>query len=278
MPDALPGTRPWQPAPQDVAPEVKQAAVRLVEVAGSWAPGKAGVKQARRRLRDAGYDRNLVDDLRPLITSDEAAAAQVVVAQYGGILSTSASVLIAVDQWVQEEGRGVRRRGTTVDVRLVADEPEWLVTTVRPARPARQAPTLTRAARRVLANSRVVLPRAAVRDVRSGAIDDSVLRALTSLSALHRLDVSILRSGHPVRVFGTDRTSNHTEGRAVDIWALDGRPIIKRRNSAMVADFMQTARDAGAYQVGGPVDLDGAAPTFFADATHQDHIHLGFTG
>lgn len=277
-PDALPATRLWQPAPQDVAPEVKQAAVQLLEIAGSWAPGEGGVQSAKRRLGVAGYDPTLVDDLGPLISRDDAAAVQVVVAQYGGILSASASVLIVIDQWVLEKGRGVRRRGTTVDVRLVADEPQWAVTTVRAARPGRRAPELTRVAQRLLENERVVLPNAAVHDVRSGIIGDSVLRALSSLSAQHRLDVSILRSGHPVRVFGTDRTSDHTDGRAVDIWALDGQPIIKRRRSAMVSDFMQTARSAGAYQVGGPVDLDGSGASYFADDTHQDHIHLGFSG
>ena len=79
-------------------------------------------------------------------------------------------------------------------------------------------------------------------------------------------------------MFGTYRTSDHTDGRAVDIWALDGRPIIERGASAKVADFMRAAQDAGAYQVGGPVDLDGSGASFFSDDTHRDHIHLGFTG
>ena len=277
-PDVFPATRPWQPAPRDVAPEVKKVAVLLVESAGSWRPGEGGVRQAKRRLQLGGYDPNLVDDLVPLITGGDAAAAEVVVAQYGGILDASASVLIVVDQWVRGEDGRVRRRGTTLDVRLVADEPQWIVTTVRPARPGRRVAEVTGAGRRLLRNDRVILPRAAVRDIRSGAIEDSVLRALASLAELHRLDVSILRSGHPVRVFGTNRTSNHTDGRAVDIWALDGQPIIERGNSAKVADFMRAAQDAGAYQVGGPVDLDGSDASFFTDNTHRDHIHLGFTG
>ncbi|MEO8105886.1 MAG: hypothetical protein ABI720_01085 [Actinomycetes bacterium] len=275
-PDTLPSTRAWRPAPRDVAPEVKQAAVLLAEVAGTWGPDEAGTQHLRKRLRAAGYDPDLADDLGPLTTADDSAVTEVVVAQYGGILSESASVLIVIDQWVLSESGQVQRRGTTLDVRLVADEPQWSVTTVRPARPGRRDSGISDAARRLLGNDRVVLPLAAVRDVRAGAIDDSVLRALSSLSKIHRLDVSILRSGHPVRVFGTDRTSNHTEGRAVDIWALDGKPIIKRTSSAMVVDFMVAARDVGAYQVGGPVDVDGTASVFFADDTHQDHLHLGF--
>ena len=276
--DVLPATRAWRAAPRDVAPEVKKAAARLVESAGSWPPGEGGERQAKRRLQLGGYDPNLVDDLMPLITSDDTAATEVVVVQYGGILDTSASVLIVIDQWVRGENGRVRRRGGTLDVRLVVDEPQWSVTTVRPARSGRRVAGLTGAARRLLRDDRVILPSAAVRDIRSGAIEDSVLRALASLAELHRLDVSILRSGHPARVFGTDRTSDHTDGRAVDIWALDGRPIIERGTSAKVADFMRAAQDAGAYQVGGPVDLDGSGASFFSDDTHRDHIHLGFTG
>jgi hypothetical protein len=261
-----------------VAPEVKQAAALLAETAGSWSEGEGGIRRTARRLQVAGYDPNLVDDLGPLLTDDESAVAEVRVAQYGGILSTSASVLIVVDQWVVRMDGRLRRRGTTLDVRLVADEPRWTVTAVRPAQPGRRTGEVTGAARRLLASDRVTLPPAAARDVRSGVIADSVLRSLNSLSAAHRLDVSVLRSGHPLRVFGTGRTSDHTEGRAVDIWALDGLPIIKPGLRTMVADFMQAARAAGAYQVGGPVDPDGSGTSYFADATHQDHIHLGFAG
>jgi hypothetical protein len=233
---------------------------------------------ARTRLQTSGFDPALASELATVISDDEASVSQVVMAQYGGILAESASVLVVLDQWLLgTEGR-VRKRGTTLDIRLAADEPEWTVVAVRPARPGRQSPEMSRAARRVLANDRVVLPVAARRDVRAGAINDSVLQALTLLSARHQLDVSVLRSGHPIRVFGTSRTSNHTEGLAVDVWALDGRPIITSGRSATVADFMTAARDAGAYQVGGPVDLDPSGASFFSDDTHQDHIHLGFTG
>ena len=64
----------------------------------------------------------------------------------------------------------------------------------------------------------------------------------------------------------------------MDIWALDGHPVVRRTKSTMVTDFMEAAREAGAYQVGGPVDVDGTGSVFFADDTHQDHFHLGFSG
>ena len=154
--------------------------MRLVGIAGTWGPGEGGASGLRQRLRAGGYEPGLADELEPLITDDDSAVTEVVVAQYGGILSTSASVLVVVDQWVLSESSRVGRRGTTLDVRLIADEPQWTVTAVRPARPGRRHPEITVAARRLLGNDRVVLPLAAARDVRAGAIDGSVIRALSS--------------------------------------------------------------------------------------------------
>jgi hypothetical protein len=274
---ALPRARRWEPSPQDVAPEVKVRAVRLIEAAGTWGAGDGGVENARSRVINAGYEGALVEDLTPVLTNGVAAVAHVRVAQYGGILVDSASVLAVVDQWVLQRDGSVKAGGTTLDIRLLADEPDWTVTKVRPARSGRDTDDLSRPARRLLDNNRVVLPHAAESDIRAGAIHDNVLIALGSLSSLHRVDVSILRSGHPLRVFGTDRTSNHTDGLAVDIWALDGRPIIDTGDSPAVAEFMTAASEVGAYQVGGPVNPDGGGTAYFSDDTHEDHIHLGFT-
>jgi hypothetical protein len=264
------------PSAQDVAPEVKARAVSLVETALTWESGDGGTQNARRRLNESGYNGELVEDLEPMIVDGAASVARVIVAQYGGILADTASVLVVFDQWVLQRDNRIRREGTTLDVRLVADEPEWAVTALRPARPGSPIGGLSRAARRLLVSDRVTLHEAAASDVRAGEIKDAVLDALRSLSALHKLDVSILRSGHPLRVFGTDRVSDHTVGRAVDVWAIDGRPIIEMGAGSAVTGFMKAALDVGAYQVGGPTDIDGDDAVYFSDDTHQDHIHLGF--
>ncbi|MGN5381685.1 hypothetical protein ACQ4WX_45170 [Streptomyces lasalocidi] len=40
---------------------------------------------------------------------------------------------------------------------------------------------------------------------------------------------------------------------------------------------MRDAAAAGSYNVGGPVLLSGGGPDhFFSDATHHDHVHVGF--
>ena len=52
--------------------------------------------------------------------------------------------------------------------------------------------------------------------------------------------------------------------------------MVEPANRALVVDAMRRASALGPYQAGGPVDLDGAGLAYFSDATHQDHVHLGF--
>jgi hypothetical protein len=198
-------------------------------------------------------------------------------AQYGGILATSASVIAVLNQWVVGGDGKVAAGGTTVDIRLSYEHSEWIVTDVFPADMPRPAARLSMYARRVLNNSRITLPLAAAADVRSGEIHDSVLSAMNTLSEEFELDVSVLKSGHPINVFGTTRRSNHTDGRAVDVWAIDNQPVIEQANQARVAGFMRAAAATGTWQVGGPINVDGDGTAFFADDTHQDHVHMGFT-
>jgi hypothetical protein len=201
---------------------------------------------------------------------------EILLAQYGGLLATSASVLVALDQWLRFADGRVRRRGTTLDVRLSLRAGRWQVDAVRPARPTGAATRPTDVGERVLSDRRLQFPDAAAADVRARLVDDAVLTGLVELARVYRLEVSVLRSGHPIRVFGTDRVSDHTIGRAVDVWAVDGRPVIEWGARRRTRELMRAALEVGAYQVGGPVDLDGAGPTTFSDDTHQDHIHLGF--
>jgi len=136
----------------------------------------------------------------------------------------------------------------------------------------------TNDANALLANPRLHLPVAAGADLRSGTISAGVVSALTALAARHVVDVSVVKSGHPLYVFGTNRLSDHPRGHAVDVWAVDGHPVVDPANLALVESTMRMGIALGAYQVGGPVDLDGAGTQYFSDNTHHDHIHMGFHG
>lgn len=240
-PPALPAVNAWHPDPNDLAPLAKLTAVRRIEATGH--------------------------------THDT--ALQVIDAQYGGLLADTASVLVVTRSW-QRRGHAITADGHTFDVRLTRTTEGWRVTAVHPSHPGRPAGVLTPAARRVLASDRINLPPAGRRDVRSGQVHDSVLDAMLRLGTTYRIHVSVVRSGHPIHVFGTTRLSDHPQGRAFDTWAIDGQPVVGAGTPrALVEDYMHAAAAAGSYNVGGPYLL-GQAPQWFSDATHHDHVHAGF--
>lgn len=199
---------------------------------------------------------------------------EVIDAQYGGILADSASVLVVCRQYTVVDGK-VSTGGTTVDVRLSKSGQTWRVTAMHPAQPGPAASRLSASATRVLASDRIVLPPASLADVRSGQVHDSVLAAMLRLAENYRIGVSVIRSGHPQYVFGTNRLSDHPLGRAFDTWQIDGHAVVDPATPrSLVTAYMRAASSAGSYNVGGPYQLSGA--TYFSDNTHHDHIHAGF--
>ena len=238
----LPRVTAWHPNRGDVDPLVKLVAVRDVEQRGNTAR----------------------------------AALQVVDAQYGGLSTDAASVLVVCQRWTRRPDGSVRSGGSTFDVRVGRVGRRWHVTAIHPSHPGPAAVRVSPTAHDVLGSSRITLPPASIADVRSGRVHDSVLSAMLLLSRSYRLGVSVVRSGHPRYVFGTDRLSDHPQGRAFDTWQIDGRLVVDPGTPrGLVAGYMAAAAAAGSYNVGGPYLL-GSAPQFFSDATHHDHVHAGF--
>jgi len=272
---ALPASTRWMARSGDVEPQVKALATAVVQAVATWPSGGAGPAAARRRVASLGQDPALADACAPLLGTQTAASSRVVDAQYGGILTSTASVLVVLDQWRLGSDGVVSPGGTTLDVRLArSTSGRWSVVDVFPAKPGAAATTPPALAREVLADARIRLPYAARADVATGAISTSVLRTLLAMAQSWLVDVSVVRSGHPYYVFGTTRRSDHPKGHAVDVWALDGDPLVLPAHHSLAASGMRLAVAHGAYNVGGPVLLSG--PQYFSDRTHQDHIHLGF--
>lgn len=240
---ALPAVRSWAPGPGELEPEVKRLAVAAV-----------------------------VKLLRPTGTQ---AVVDVIDAQYGGLLSDSASVLVPCQVYSIRANRLITG-GTTVDVRLSKSaQGNWRVTATHPAQPGAPAASLSRAARQVLGSPRITLPPASAADIRSGQVHDSVLTAMLELAKTYRIGISVIRSGHPIDVFGTTRPSDHPKGRAFDTWQIDGRAVVSPSTPrSLVTSYMRAAESLGSYNVGGPYQLSGAA--YFSDRTHHDHVHAGF--
>ena len=185
-------------------------------------------------------------------------------------------MLVVCRSWTRSGSGAVRAGGATYDVRLVRSGGGWRVVAVHPSRPGPPARHLSGAAQRVLRHPRIDLPPASRADVLSGQVHDSVLTAMLVLARRYTLGVSVVRSGHPLHVFGTSRLSDHPRGRAFDTWRIDGHPVVAGGTPRrLVTGYMEAVAAAGSYNVGGPYLL-GSPPQFFSDATHHDHVHAGF--
>lgn len=282
--DEVPAPRPADPdafeaAPFDVTPEIKVTAVRFVQSVGTWSPSSPAA--ASERLAADGYPADLVAVAGPLLDeSASSATTEVLYPQYGGLTDTTASVMVLVRQELRGS-TGAREREVLLDVRLAREAGgTWAVTArIDPARPAyaeaRPGGPTERGAR-VLDAPGIELPGPARDDIIERRAEDPILTVLATLAQNWNLDVQVLVSGHPGTVFPTTRVSNHTVGRAVDVRAIDGRPVAAiPRDDPVLTSFMVAAGAAGATEVGGPVLPPGTG--FFTDAVHQDHIHVGIT-
>lgn len=265
-------------SPLDVNGQVKEAAARFVQRVGTWsAPGPG---DAATRMVDAGYAPEMAATAAPLLdVPAQEATTTIVYPQYGGLTDTAASVMVLARQQLRTDD-GERTREILLDVRLRPEPGGWEVTPVidppRPEYAPARAGGPSDLGRAVLDNPRIRIPEPGRADVIERRVNDPILAVLDVLARTYDLDVHVFVSGHPGTVFPTTRLSNHTVGRAADIRAIDGRPVVEiPRDDPVIAEFMAAAGRAGATEVGGPIVPGGTG--FFTDDVHQDHFHLGIT-
>lgn len=270
------GQPQWTPAPYDVEPAIKSAAVSFIEGAGSWSA--ATPRDDVARLTQLGYPAELASAAAPLLNTPALESATTVLyPQYGGLTPTAASVIVLAEQKLSLPEGPVTRQ-VTLDVRLRNANGTWAVDArvdpPRPPVPPAQPGGPSTAGATLLGNPNVVLPEPVQGDIDTRRVGDPILRLADTLSRTLPFAVQVAVSGHLGTVFPTTKVSNHAVGRALDIRTIGGRPVAEiPRDDPALTSFMIAARDAGASEVGGPIKLDG--PGFFSDSVHQDHIHVG---
>jgi len=131
------------------------------------------------------------------------------------------------------------------------------------------------AAADLIHNHRVTLDADGIADLRAGRIDPRIVSLLDELSRKHTITVSSMRSDHPQLTTGGS-VSNHSFGRAVDIAAVDGRPVgpgneVAKTIARRLAELDPAIRPT---EIGSPWALPG--PAYFTDAEHQNHLHVAY--
>lgn len=268
----------YRPLPGEPEPEAKQAAADVLQAMTTFSAGPDPASAVATALGGLGAPVALVGEAAPLLVSGAASAGDIVYPQLGGLTGQAASVMVVLRQRLLEGGvlRSVVR---TIDVRLARNGQAWIVTGIESVggAPPDPAPPPSPIAAPVLANSKIDLPDSARWDIIAGTIDDRVLRVLAKLGTDHQLAITVLATGHPHEVFGSGHLSNHTGGRAVDLWAVDGRPVVEQRDPVgPLAVLARSLLADGVTELGGPWDLDGPGGASFTNTVHQDHLHVGF--
>jgi hypothetical protein len=133
-------------------------------------------------------------------------------------------------------------------------------------------------ARRVLADSRILIYPCGRTDIELGRIDRRVLALLAFLAESGmNPTVTSLQCGHGVYT-SSGNVSHHTTGTAVDIAAINGVPILGHQEPGGVTDravraIMRLQGAMAPAQIISLLDLGGAT---FAMGDHHDHIHVGY--
>lgn len=282
VPVATPVPEPastWRAGPGEVQPQIKTMVTHAIEVAGAWPDGGAsvaGIEQRLAGLTGATVRPEAARALAQHLARPDARSVDIVYPQYGGLTRTQASVMVVLDQHLVDGGRELVRN-LSFDIRLHRTAAGWQLTQARlPEIDPRPSWAPTALAQQVLDNPDIGLPEAARSDIRAGRVQPQTLRVMGAVAARHRIDVSVLVSAHPREVFGTTRESKHHSGRAVDIWRIDGHPVVDPRTPrGLIVDVMRAASRAGANGgIGAPFLPRRPPPGAFTNALHADHVHL----
>lgn len=282
----------YTPLPGEIEPSAKREAAKAVSVIASYALNQGTAEGLTERLTANNFSDALMPPAMGLQFPDSASVGEVVYAQFGGLTKTQASVMVILHQSLLARNE-VRMFSRTIDVRLSKTPQGWsvsklivpeiptgalpLLTLDTESPEAGRAPKPSPAALALLNTSRVDLPDTARMDLKSGGIDPRIADLLLDLSSRFVVSVSVLSSGHPQDVFGTSRVSNHTSGRGVDIWSVDGIPVVSQHQDGSAAQrLVAEALIAKATEVGSPWDLDGPGGPSFTNMLHADHIHIAF--
>jgi cell wall-associated NlpC family hydrolase len=127
----------------------------------------------------------------------------------------------------------------------------------------------------LLDNDNLTLDPASVADLRAGLIDPRIVAVLEHLARDHRITVSGMRSGHD-RFTAGGLISSHQFGRGVDITAIDGVAVDAANHDAreLAAALQELDGSIRPDEIGSPWAISG--PGYFTDASHQEHLHIGF--
>lgn len=269
--------KPYRPDPAEAFANGKRLAARVAQRALTYEPDTSAVELARSLPRGEMSKGQLARVLDPAVDAEMRSVGEVVYPQLSGLTPDTLGAMVLTRQ-VLQDAEGERRSVVRVlDVRLRLAGDSWTFEELGSVggSPAPRPSSLPVAAERVLDSPSITLSDSARWDIHRGTIDPSLLGALAAAASKHELSVGILRSGHPANVWATDRPSAHSQGFAADIYAVDGKLVVRQQGTGSAAYAVARGLVAGgAYQLGSPWIFGEGGVSSFTDDVHADHLHV----
>jgi hypothetical protein len=256
---------------------------------------------------DLDFDEDVATQaVAPLLTDDVHSFGVVVYPQLGGLhpspetgeKTVASSVMVVVDQYLSQDDppdpANAERVRRCIDVRLRVKDDQWQWEGLGDVGgvPVERPNDLPEEAQLVLDHPDIDLPDSARWDIHEGIIDRELLRVMATMADVAPYGVTALKSGHPRNVFAKKYVSNHALGRAVDVWSIDGTPVVQQSARLLGAEdsgHTPAHRMTEAIlertkigELGSPWDLDGPATAdrprtrSFTNTVHTDHLHVAF--
>lgn len=270
----------WQPPRGEVEVEAKATAAAVAQALTTH-DGDEGAAGLVDRVMAGATGRTDLTSVRRaadvLHLPGQRVVSEVVYPKLGGLAPhhspTTCSVMVVVEQ----RGDEVQLQ-RCLDVRLDRTSTGWELASVQDVsgspvgRPRPLGPT----AEAVLDHPRLELPDSARWDIHEGGVDERVLVELVELGERVDLAVATICRGHPEHVFGTSRASAHMDGRAIDVWYVDG-PVVSQQHVGSTAYRVaaEVFHRGRIRNLGAPWAFDPPGGRSFTDPVHADHLHLG---
>jgi hypothetical protein len=282
----------WVPPPAEPLPRLKQVAAAFVQGLATRPSGARpeDVLAAVLALTAGSFDAAAaLAEAAPLYDA-AVSSGEIVYPQFGGLApdgpgAREASVMVVVRQRVLAANGAVGEVVRTCDVRLRDVDGDWRVLALASigGQPVDRPADLDPVSAAVLDDPRIDLPDSARWDVHARRVSAETLSVLAQAAGRSPVSVTVLRSGHPVEVFGSRNLSDHTRGRAVDIWGVGGIPVVSQPPSGSPYRVVLDGAfaDPRVTQTGSPAgtDLDGPGRRrSFTNTVHADHLHLASIG
>jgi hypothetical protein len=266
--------RPQRPAQLSGA-EI-HAAIKLVASRVALALATYGANETAEELA-ARLPADLAAYAEALHVPESSSTGRIIYPQLGGLLPDSASVMVVLEQRIGSAG-GVRTETRTLNVEVARRGGQWRFERLVSSggTPVVPATGLSPVALAVLSDPRIELPDSARWDIAAGRVDPTLLTVMTRLADRVPYGVAAFSTGHSWEIFGTPRQSDHSRGLAVDIYRIGDRQVIDDRSLGSITEGIVSwlYEQPEVARMGSPWALDGFGGRSFANALHQDHLHI----